>query len=46
MEEIVGYQERRVMMIANRATPYLEPGERIQTGFIAQSGSWVFTVRV
>ncbi|GHH29015.1 hypothetical protein GCM10018780_86430 [Streptomyces lanatus] len=32
-------------MIAKRAAPHLEPGERIQTGFIAQSGSWI-TARV
>jgi hypothetical protein len=32
----VGYQERRVAMIAKRAAPHLQPGEHIQTGFIAQ----------
>jgi hypothetical protein len=42
----MGYQERRVELIAKRAAPHLEPGEQIQTGFIAQSGSWIFTVRV
>lgn len=40
------YQERRVKLIAERAAPYLEPGEQIQTGFIAQTGSWMFTARV
>lgn len=42
----MGYQERRVELIAKRAAPHLEPGEQIQTGFIAQSGSTVFTTRV
>jgi hypothetical protein len=42
----MGYQERRVDLIAKRAAPHLEPGEQIQTGFIAQTGSWIFTVRV
>lgn len=39
-------RERRVELIAERAAPHLEPGEQIQTGFIAQTGSWIFTVRV
>jgi hypothetical protein len=42
----MGYKERRIAMIAERAAPHLEPGERIQTGFIAQTGSWIFTVPV
>jgi hypothetical protein len=42
----MGYQERRVELIAERAAPHLEPGEQIQTGFIAQTGSWIFTARV
>ncbi|WP_217170183.1 hypothetical protein [Streptomyces sp. AC512_CC834] len=42
----MGYLERRVALIAKRAAPHLEPGEKIQTGFIAQSGSSVFTARV
>ncbi|MEV7043688.1 hypothetical protein [Amycolatopsis sp. NPDC051061] len=42
----MGYQERRVELIAKRAAPHLEPGEQIQTGFIAQTGSWIFTARV
>ncbi|MFD7057970.1 hypothetical protein [Streptomyces sp. NPDC059906] len=42
----MGHQERRVELIAKRAAPHLEPGEQIQTGFIAQSGSTVFTTRV
>ncbi|MEV6171791.1 hypothetical protein AB0L99_26695 [Streptomyces sp. NPDC051954] len=42
----MGYQERRVKLIAERAAPHLEPGEQIQTGFIAQTGSWIFTARV
>jgi hypothetical protein len=33
----MGYQERRVEFIAKRAAPHLEPGETIQTGFIAQT---------
>lgn len=41
----MGYQERRVALIAKRAAPHLEPGEQIQTGFIAQTGSWI-TARV
>ncbi|GAA2141486.1 hypothetical protein [Actinomadura napierensis] len=40
----MGYQERRVELIAKRAAPYLEPGERIQTGFLTQTGWWIFTV--
>jgi hypothetical protein len=40
----MGYQERRVELTAKRAAPYLEPGEQIQTGFIAQTGWWIFTV--
>lgn len=32
-------------MISNRAAPHLEPGEQIQTGFVAQTGS-PFTARV
>ncbi|QWF76773.1 hypothetical protein [Amycolatopsis sp. CA-230715] len=42
----MGYRERRIALIADRAAPHLEPGERIQTGFIAQTGSWIFTARV
>ena len=42
----MGYQERRVEMISTRAAPHLEPGEQIQTGFIAQTGSMIFTARV
>ncbi|NKE61836.1 hypothetical protein FXN61_35780 [Lentzea sp. PSKA42] len=42
----MGYQERRAELIAKRAAPHLEPGEQIQTGFIAQTGSWIFNVRV
>lgn len=42
----MGYRERRVELIAERAAPHLEPGEQIQTGFIAQSGSGIFTVPV
>lgn len=42
----MGYQERRVELIATRAAPHLEPGEQIQTGFIAQTGSLIFTARV
>ncbi|MFJ4333881.1 MULTISPECIES: hypothetical protein [unclassified Streptomyces] len=40
----MGYQERRVELIAKRAAPHLEPGERIQTGFITLTGWWIFTV--
>ncbi|NUQ97973.1 MAG: hypothetical protein HOY79_15950 [Streptomyces sp.] len=40
----MGYQERRVELIAKRAAPHLEPGEQIQTGFIAQTGWLIFTV--
>jgi hypothetical protein len=32
--------------LTERAAPHLEPGEQIQTGFIAQTGSWIFTVPV
>ncbi|RSM85723.1 hypothetical protein DMH04_16085 [Kibdelosporangium aridum] len=42
----MGYKERRVELIAKRAAPHLAPGEQIQTGFIAQTGSWLFTARV
>ena len=42
----MGYQERRVELIAKRAAPHLEPGEQIQTGFIALTGWWIFTVPV
>jgi hypothetical protein len=42
----MGYQERRVELIAKRAAPHLEAGEQIQTGFVAQSGSGIFNVRV
>lgn len=42
----MGHQERRVEYVAKRAAPHLEPGERIQTGFVGQSGSGLFTVRV
>lgn len=42
----MGYQERRVELITKRAAPHLEPGEQIQTGFIAQTGWWIFTVPV
>ncbi|WBB61070.1 hypothetical protein O7599_00475 [Streptomyces sp. WMMC500] len=42
----MGHQERRVALIAERAAPHLEPGEEIQTGFVGQSGSLIFTVRV
>jgi hypothetical protein len=42
----MGHRERRVELIAKRAAPHLEPGERIRTGFIAQTGSWPFTARV
>lgn len=40
----MGYQERRVEYFAKRAAPYLEPGERIQTGFVALTGFLIFTV--
>lgn len=40
----MGYRERRVRMIADRAAPYLEPGEQIQTGFMTLAGSGIFTV--
>jgi hypothetical protein len=40
----VGYRERRVKMIADRAAPHLEPGEQIQTGFVTVTGSGIFTV--
>lgn len=33
----MGYQERRIALIAKRAAPHLQDGEQIQTGFIAQS---------
>jgi hypothetical protein len=39
----VGYQERRVEFFAKRAAPHLEPGERIQTGFVALTGFFIFT---
>lgn len=42
----MGYRERRVKLIADRAAPHLEPGEQIQTGFIAQSGSGLFSAQV
>ena len=42
----MGYRERRVELIAKRAAPHLEAGERIQTGFIAQTGSGLFNARV
>ena len=42
----MGYQERRVELIAKRAAPHLEPGEQIQTGFIAQTGRGIFTAPV
>ncbi|GAA1510360.1 hypothetical protein [Streptomyces synnematoformans] len=42
----MGHQERRVELIAKRAAPHLEPGEQIQTGFVAQSGSSILTARV
>lgn len=42
----MGYRERRGALIAKRAAPHLEPGEQIQTGFIAQTGRWIFTVPV
>ncbi|MEW2161089.1 hypothetical protein AB0950_38635 [Streptomyces sp. NPDC007189] len=42
----MGYQERRVELIARRAAPHLETGEQIQTGFLAQTGSWIFSARV
>ncbi|GAA4324082.1 hypothetical protein ACFQY7_16415 [Actinomadura luteofluorescens] len=42
----MGYRERRIELIAKRAAPQLEPGEQIQTGFIAQTGWWIFTVLV
>ena len=42
----MGYQERRVKLVATRAAPHLEAGEQIQTGFIAQTGSTLFTTRV
>ncbi|MFD2472361.1 hypothetical protein [Amycolatopsis silviterrae] len=40
----MGYQERRVELIAKRAAPHLEPGEKVQTGFIALTGWLIFTV--
>ncbi|MFY7068241.1 hypothetical protein ACOQFV_20480 [Nocardiopsis changdeensis] len=40
----MGYRERRAAMVAERAAPHLEPGERVQTGFIALTGSGIFTV--
>ncbi|WP_433127435.1 hypothetical protein ACQPWW_31360 [Micromonospora sp. CA-240977] len=40
----MGYKERRAKMIATRAAPHLEPGERIQTGFVTLTGSGIFTV--
>ncbi|MHA4820066.1 hypothetical protein ACXZ65_37600 [Streptomyces aculeolatus] len=39
----MGYQERRVELIAKRAAPHLESGEQIQTGFITLTGWWIFT---
>jgi hypothetical protein len=42
----MGYRERRVELIAKVAAPHLEPGEQIQTGFIALTGWWIFTVPV
>ncbi|GAA1559212.1 hypothetical protein [Kribbella lupini] len=39
----MGYQERRVKMIAAQAAPHLELGEQIQTGFIALTGPGIFT---
>ena len=42
----MGYQERRVELISKRAAPHLEPGEQIQTGFIAITGWFIFTVPV
>jgi hypothetical protein len=35
----MGYQERRVELIAKRAAPHFAPGTQIQRGFIAQTGS-------
>ena len=43
---LVGYRGRRVEMISTRAAPHLEPGEQIQTGLVAQTGSLIFTARV
>ncbi|WP_129843006.1 hypothetical protein [Streptomyces sp. RFCAC02] len=41
----MGYRERRVALIAKHAAPHLQPGEQIQTGFIASSSAR-FSVRV
>ncbi|MCO1576895.1 hypothetical protein M8C13_14140 [Crossiella sp. SN42] len=40
----MSYHERLAELVAKRAAPHLEPGEQIQTGFIALTGSWIFTV--
>ncbi|MGC4938522.1 hypothetical protein [Kribbella sp. DT2] len=40
----MGYQERRVKLFGEQAAPHLEPGEQIQTAFIAVTGGWIFTV--
>jgi hypothetical protein len=39
----MGYRERRAKLWAKVAGPHLEPGEQIQTGFIGQLGSGIFT---
>ncbi|ONI75823.1 hypothetical protein BWI15_08400 [Kribbella sp. ALI-6-A] len=38
----MGYQERRAKQIAAQAAPHLEPGEQIQTGFLAVTGGAIF----
>ncbi|WP_432947446.1 hypothetical protein ACQPXM_10940 [Kribbella sp. CA-253562] len=40
----MGYQERRAKAIAEQAAPHLEPGEQIQTGFLAVTGGAIFNV--
>jgi hypothetical protein len=42
----MGYRERRAELLAERAAPHLETGEQIQTGFIAQTGWFIFTVPI
>lgn len=42
----MGYRERRAELWAERAASYLEAGEQIQTGFIAQTGWFIFTVPI
>lgn len=42
----MGHLERRAAMIATKAAPHLEPGERVQTGFVAQTGSRIIPMGV